>query len=517
VAVLKSDIINGAYSLMRISGITVTPSTDENTLALSRLEAMAEEWKRKNIAVDYNFEATPLIGSVAGIALKYKYAFETNLAVRLISDFGKGAAPDGNLAKEQQESFSFLLPHTPLLREIQSPFRKLDLLNGAYSLLNASQLMIDPGSTDNILALNRLEDMAELFEAQNIKIGYNFEVNPSVSSAAGIARKYKYAFEVNLAVRLFSNFGKGEQPDAALLKEQQELSSLLAIRSPLTRDVQFPTRKLDIINGAYSFMGITDLISDATPSENMLALRRLEMMASEFFGRGVCVGYHFEDTPDENSLSGLKPEYQFAFEAILGVRLMPNFKLPVDPDRRAQSSAQYAFLLSQSATVRTTQYSARMPLGSGNRYGRQFRRFYTPAARAPQECATNKMFVGDVQDFTEHFEYYLEAGERISTYNIGSDDGLTIVSNWPTSTTDIYYRIRADNSAGCNSFQQVEITVTTSAGRIITRNINFAITESAEISTSEGNLFNLISADGFNLISADGFLLQAHGGVDLTV
>ena len=51
----KADLINGAYSLMRISGITVDPSADDLALALERLEDMAEEFAGRNIITDYNF------------------------------------------------------------------------------------------------------------------------------------------------------------------------------------------------------------------------------------------------------------------------------------------------------------------------------------------------------------------------------------------------------------------------------------------------------------------------------
>lgn len=84
----KIDIINGAYSQLRISGITRSPTPEDLEVALSRLENMAAEWDTRN-NTGYNFEDEPDPNSSSGIIRGFRHCYETNLAVRLIPDFNK--------------------------------------------------------------------------------------------------------------------------------------------------------------------------------------------------------------------------------------------------------------------------------------------------------------------------------------------------------------------------------------------------------------------------------------------
>lgn len=117
----KAELINGAYSLMRISGITVDPSGEDLTLALTRLEDMAAEFDGRNIITDYNFEQNPVVGSLHNLERKFWFAYKANLAIRLLPDFGKQAPPE--LVAMQQTSFSFLSANTAPRREISYPSR----------------------------------------------------------------------------------------------------------------------------------------------------------------------------------------------------------------------------------------------------------------------------------------------------------------------------------------------------------------------------------------------------------
>lgn len=86
--VTKNDIILGAYSQLRISGITRQPTPEDLEIALVRLEDMAAQYDIV-MPVGYNFEDIPNPNSDSGIPRGLKIAFETNLAVRLIPDFNK--------------------------------------------------------------------------------------------------------------------------------------------------------------------------------------------------------------------------------------------------------------------------------------------------------------------------------------------------------------------------------------------------------------------------------------------
>ena len=120
----KIDIVNNAYSMMRISGITVQPSGDDVSLALRRLEDMATEFQGRNIDLSWNFEDTPDPNSRHGMPQKYVTPMAANLAFRLLADFGAEIHP--TLAAQQAAGFSFLQSDSAarMVRETQYPARQ---------------------------------------------------------------------------------------------------------------------------------------------------------------------------------------------------------------------------------------------------------------------------------------------------------------------------------------------------------------------------------------------------------
>lgn len=118
---LKIDIIIGAYSQMRISGITSQPSNDDLETALIRLEDMAAEFASRNMSGGYNLEETPDPNSFIGVNRAFKQAYETNLAVRLIPDFNK-IVPD-TLMRQAAQSLSNLAARTAITKETVYPRR----------------------------------------------------------------------------------------------------------------------------------------------------------------------------------------------------------------------------------------------------------------------------------------------------------------------------------------------------------------------------------------------------------
>ena len=245
--------------------------------------------------------------------------------------------------------------------------------------------------------------------------------------------------------------------------------------------------KGDLINGAYSQMRISGLTVNPSSEDIAVALRRLENMVSEFHERNICTGYNFEDDPNINTPSGIDRKFWYSFECLLAVRLLPDFgrgaQDKLDPMLLKSASAGLSFLYASTASPRETQYPSRQAIGAGNslRYHR-YRRFYTPVEEAPNTCETNKMVVGDIDDFIEHFDSYLIDPEMISSYTIEADTGLTIVSD-SNEDPDINYQIQAVGNDGISSdaFLQVKIIVTTDTGRVTTRVINFSLTTSPEI------------------------------------
>lgn len=121
---LKIDRINSAYSKLRISGMTVDPSAEDNTLALNVLETLMNELYDKNVCVGYNFEDIPDLNTTSGIKRSYHNAIDSILAFRLMTNFGKGFAPDQTLVAQANAGISYLFSTTASPKPTQYPSRQ---------------------------------------------------------------------------------------------------------------------------------------------------------------------------------------------------------------------------------------------------------------------------------------------------------------------------------------------------------------------------------------------------------
>lgn len=238
--------------------------------------------------------------------------------------------------------------------------------------------------------------------------------------------------------------------------------------------------KIDIINGAFSLLRISGLTVIPGAEDNELALTNLEEMSAEYEGNNIYCAYNFEEEPDLNSDSGLALKYRKSFKVLLAKRMLSDYGKGKEPDPILLQDSQYhySFLSARTALVKEVQAPRTMPTGSGNRYNDWWRRYNYPQAEAPLQAATNKMIIGDIEDFTEDFTSYLKDVEDIDSYVLTADEGLTVVSD-SLSTPIVSYRIEAvgSNNETPDTFYQVKIVATTDTGRITTRIINFSLSE----------------------------------------
>lgn len=236
--------------------------------------------------------------------------------------------------------------------------------------------------------------------------------------------------------------------------------------------------KADIINGSYSKMRISGLTVSATPEDDALALIVLEDMAAEFEGRNIITTYNFEDNPDPGSTHNLERKFWDAYKCNLAVRLFPDFGKGMQPDPVliAQAQQGFSFLSATTAPRRQTQYPSRMPRGSGSTRLNRWNRYFQPVAEAPLSSATVKMFIGDVEDFVEHFDSWLIDIDDVASYTIEADSGLTITSS-SLESPDVLYRITAtgNDDINTNTLLNVTIKATSTLGRVTTRVKNFEL------------------------------------------
>jgi len=119
---LKGDFINEAYSQMRISGLTVNPTSEDLEVALMRLENMMAELSGRSICVGYSFEDDPDPNSLHNVNREFWHGIATNLAIRLIPDFNKEVPP--TLHMQANQSLSNMSGRTALIRQVNYPSRQ---------------------------------------------------------------------------------------------------------------------------------------------------------------------------------------------------------------------------------------------------------------------------------------------------------------------------------------------------------------------------------------------------------
>jgi len=245
-------------------------------------------------------------------------------------------------------------------------------------------------------------------------------------------------------------------------------------------DVGGDILKVDIIKGAYSKLRISGLTVDPTPSDLELALKELESFMAEIFARNMVLGYNFEDDPDPNTPTGVIRSYQFMMETNLAVRLISDFNKTVPQALLDQASGSYSTAAGQAMLEKLNQVQPprRQARGSGNtlRYNR-WSRFYRLFNANINNPAQKTIFIGDINDFEEKFDAYLNTGEVIASYDIVADPGL-ILSNDSNDDESVFYRIEGSNPLNNSALSQlVTIIITTSNGRVETRQILFEVVQ----------------------------------------
>lgn len=243
------------------------------------------------------------------------------------------------------------------------------------------------------------------------------------------------------------------------------------------------TTKADVIREAYDEIRISGLTVDPNPSDQVMALSRLESMMAEYFhGQNLNVGYQFETTPQMSTLTAVPIQHKPMMVYNLAVRLIPAFnkQVPEILYRLATSSFSTSLGIVAGQNVRQIRPPRRMPRGSGNTYRTTpWMRYANPYPLPPNDAETNRIAKGETLIYQESFDAWL-AGNTIDTYTIEADPLLTIDSS-AISGNLIDYTITASTAKSGGPWQYVKITVTDSAGRVDIRIVNFEVTAVPEV------------------------------------
>jgi len=171
---LKADIVNGAYSQLRISGLTVNPNPSDMNLALERLENMAFELVSRNINLDFNFapgDEDPDPNADHNVPRVYHHMLETNLALRLVPDFNKTIPIILERQASQAMANASGVSARENLREVQYPHRQPRGSGNTNTRGNRFQRFFRPavlppaGTSTNEMVIGDIDNYFESFSA----------------------------------------------------------------------------------------------------------------------------------------------------------------------------------------------------------------------------------------------------------------------------------------------------------------------------------------------------------------
>lgn len=239
--------------------------------------------------------------------------------------------------------------------------------------------------------------------------------------------------------------------------------------------------KGDIVNEAFEEIRISGLTIKATPDEVERGLLKLEAMAAEWESRNILVGYNFTEYPDTADESNLPLMAKQAFVTNLATRMVSSFGKEMPSVLAVQALQSVSTLSGSIALLRPVQAPARMPRGSGNtlRWNR-FQRYSFQQSLPPLDSTTKSLRIGDVNDFYQDWDSYLQESEDLDSYVLVASKGVSVLTE-SLSTPRVNFRLRAEPVSSTQdglqaNYATVSITVTTTDGRVDTKVINIRLT-----------------------------------------
>jgi len=234
--------------------------------------------------------------------------------------------------------------------------------------------------------------------------------------------------------------------------------------------------KIDIINSSYDQLRISGITVNPTGGHVNSALDMLEDVMSDLeTNRGININYNFEENPDANSETGLLRGHLNAIKKFLAINMAPSFNkvIPLELTKLAAVAMSGLVSFVASRDIKQVQPSGRMPVGSGYRYRNRYRRFERPLDAPPNKASTERLIIGEINDYTESYIAYL-SGEIIASYLIESSTGINLISDSNTDNT-VSYRAQGLETGPRGTHQSVVITITTDTGRIHIRSVEFEV------------------------------------------
>jgi hypothetical protein len=128
--------------------------------------------------------------------------------------------------------------------------------------------------------------------------------------------------------------------------------------------------KGNLVEGAFSEVGLPVTVFNVDPDKLAGALSRLDVMMATWYGKGIRLGYAMSSSADGSTMaddSGLPDTSIETVIAHLAIRIAPGLGKTVSQNTLNTASAGYQGLLARAAFPPQQQLPSTLPRGAGNK------------------------------------------------------------------------------------------------------------------------------------------------------
>ena len=231
-----------------------------------------------------------------------------------------------------------------------------------------------------------------------------------------------------------------------------------------------------IVSAAFRKATISGITTQPTGDELAGAVETLEDMMNELKATNACLPYNYEDEPCLSSESNLPSQWYHAVQSRLAVLLCSDFGLQPSPTLAGQSRAAWTSMVGKLTKPNHIGQTRRMPRGSGNTLRAPlWVRYYQSETKAPIDCDTIKIKVGETYPLDVDFDNWLADGETIQSYTITDNTGgVTITQSQLSECMQSVEIVSVGKSAGANS---IVVNITTTLQREYPEKVWFEVSD----------------------------------------
>ena len=217
--------------------------------------------------------------------------------------------------------------------------------------------------------------------------------------------------------------------------------------------------KLQFIEEAYNQLGYAGYSFDLNPEQYEAALKKLDAMMGQWYGKGIDLGYPIPDNPESSSLSTETDVPKYSEEPIytnLAIRIAPSIGKQVSIELKNSAREGYLTLLAKAALPDEQAISNRV-YGAGSKYwqgnGNPFISSSSSSSTGTSSSAISKLFtaIGDLLQGDGNGSYRVLKNQLEATTAPTVDDdedlGYEVSSFWFDISNDAAY-VCLDNTDG---------------------------------------------------------------------